>query len=90
MFLLIVKFYVLNQNVGYWLLSNAFHFTFTLCIAMKANVAMAQALNQLLIHWDFDSKSHEFKLRVMMQIINILSHFWHLFHFIIKPSPITY
>jgi hypothetical protein len=42
---------------------------------MKANVARAQFLNQLLIRGDFDLELHEFKLKVMMQIINILSSF---------------
>jgi hypothetical protein len=42
---------------------------------MKANVARAQVLNQLLIRGDFDLELHEFKLKVMMQIINILSSF---------------
>jgi hypothetical protein len=42
---------------------------------MKANVARAQFLNQLLIRGDFDLEFHEFKLKVMMQIINILSSF---------------
>jgi len=46
-FLFVVKLCVLNQNASYWLLSNAFYFAFTLCIAMKANVVRIQALNQL-------------------------------------------
>jgi divalent metal cation (Fe/Co/Zn/Cd) transporter len=41
MFLPIVKLCVLIQNASYWLLSNALHSTFTLCIAMKANVTRA-------------------------------------------------
>jgi hypothetical protein len=71
----VVKLCVLNQGVGYWLLSNAFYSTFTLCIAMKVDVARIQTLNQLLIHGDFDSELQEFKLRMMTQIINNLSPF---------------
>jgi len=41
MFLPVVKLCVLIQNASYWLLSNAFHSTFTLCIAMKVNVTRA-------------------------------------------------
>jgi hypothetical protein len=41
----IVKLCILNQNVGYWLLLDALYFAFTLCIATKANVLKAQALN---------------------------------------------
>jgi hypothetical protein len=50
----IVKLCVLNQNAGYWLLSDALHFAFTICIAMKVNVTRAQAFNQPLICGDFD------------------------------------
>jgi hypothetical protein len=55
-FLPIVKFCVLNQSVRYWLLLDALYSTFTLCIAMKTDVVRSQALNQLLIQVDFDSK----------------------------------
>jgi hypothetical protein len=53
---LLVKLCVLNQNDGYWLLSYAFDFAFTLCIAMQVDVVKVQALNQPLICGDFDSK----------------------------------
>jgi hypothetical protein len=75
MFLPIVKLCVLNQNAGYWLLLNALHSAFTLCITRKTNVAKAQTLNQPLIHGDFDSKLQDFKSRTMTQVINILSPF---------------
>jgi len=42
---------------------------------MKGNVPRAQALNQLLIYGDFNFKLQKFKLRMMMQVINILSPF---------------
>jgi hypothetical protein len=43
---------------------------------MKVDMARIQALNQPLIHGDFDSELQEFKLKMMMmQIINILSPF---------------
>jgi hypothetical protein len=42
---------------------------------MKVDVARIQALNPFLIRGNFDSKLQEFKLRMMTQIINILSPF---------------
>jgi hypothetical protein len=44
-FFFFVKLCVLSQNASYWLLSNAFSFAFTLCIAMKADVVSIQALS---------------------------------------------
>jgi glucokinase len=41
----------------------------------ESGVVRTQALNQLLIHGDFYLKLQEFKLRMMMQVINILSPF---------------
>jgi hypothetical protein len=38
-------------------------------------MAKFQALNQSLIHEDFDLELQKFKLRMMMQVINILSPF---------------
>jgi hypothetical protein len=44
-FFFVVKLCVLNQNASYWLLSHAFYYAFTLCIAMKVDVVRIQALN---------------------------------------------
>ncbi len=41
----------------------------------KLIMAKFQALNQSLIHEDFDLELQKFKLRMMMQVINILSPF---------------
>ncbi len=69
MFFPIVKLCVLNQNVGYWLLLNALHSAFTLCITMKANVARAQTLNQPLIHGVFASTCNQTKVHNMLVIM---------------------
>jgi hypothetical protein len=39
---------------------------------MKVNVANIEALNQPLIHGDFDSKLQEFKQKMMVQVVRIL------------------
>jgi len=43
--LLVVKQCALNQSQRFWLLSNAFASTFTLCILMKYEMARIQSLN---------------------------------------------
>jgi hypothetical protein len=41
----------------------------------ESDVVRIQALNQQLIHGDFYLELQEFKLKMMMQVINILSPF---------------
>ncbi len=75
MLLPVVKLCVLNQSANYWLLLDAFYCAFTLCISMKVDLAKIQLLNQSLIRGDFDLELQDFKLRMMRQVINILSLF---------------
>jgi hypothetical protein len=56
---------------------------------MKANVTKVQTLNHPQICEDFDSKLQEFKLKMMTQVINILTLLCCLFQVIIKSKPVT-
>jgi hypothetical protein len=68
----IVNQCVIKPNLKVLVVCQMHLFAFAFCIVMKVNVANIEALNQPLIHGDFDSKLQEFKQKMMVQVVRIL------------------
>ncbi len=53
-------------------MSDALVFAFILCTNVRTEVGIIHVLNQPYMHDDFDLELHEFKLKMMAQVLNVL------------------
>jgi hypothetical protein len=71
----IVKKCILNQTLGYWLISNTLHVTFSISVSMQMEIQQSETTSNNFIKGDFEFELQALHLRVMAKVMVVLAPF---------------